>query len=250
MNLFYHIPLIRTPQVRLARKEKLRKRDALTCHCLTCYRNQLPMGFRRVMTVCAAVMVFWSVSAPVSAQDVSPSPGVRDPRDRIEERQQERTQQQQERRSQLEARRSERQQQIINRMQERLAAVIDRLTNVADRLRNHVARIRARAQELATNRGANVSTVESALTEAEKHIGLAETGINGVKDQLAALDASDTPRDVAQTFRTGVQSVRDHFHQARANLVNALKALRDVAKSSRPTRGATQPTSIPTGGAP
>jgi len=185
------------------------------------------------------VLTVAAISSPVFAQDATtPATRADDRRQQIDQRQQEGQQQLEERRAQVEARRSEKQKQIIDRMKQKLTAVIDRLNNVASRLRNHAAKIRARAEELSANRGADVSAVESALTEAERHIGLAETEIANVKSQLAELDATDKPRDVAQTFRTGVQSVHSHFKDARTNLVAALKALREAAKESRPTEAA------------
>ena len=159
-------------------------------------------------------------------------------REQLDQRVEQRRQQLEERKAEIQTRRTEKQKQIIARMKQKLASVINRLNNVAGRLKNHVAKIRARAEELKANRGADISAVQSALTEAEKHIGLAETEIANVKSKLSELDATDQPRGVVQTFRTGVQSVHSHFKDARTNLVAALKALREAAKESRPTEAA------------
>lgn len=176
----------------------------------------------RLLLLCSLLSVIYYLltAAPAFAQTATSPAGRREQqidqrRQRIEDRQ---------------VRRTDRQQQIISRMKEKLAAVIDRLTNVAARLKDHAARIRALAK--------GNEKVESALSEAERHIGLAETEINNVKAQLSELDGTDKPKDVAQTFRTGVQSIHSHFKDARANLVSALKALREAAKESRPTRPA------------
>ncbi len=192
---------------------------------------------RQLFFLCSLLSVFYYLltAVPVFAQDASaPFDGATSPagrRDQMMERREDR-------KAEIQARRSEKQKQIIDRMKQKLAAVIDRLNNVAARLKDHVARIRARAAELAANRGADTAAVESALSEAEKHIGLAETEIANVKSQLSELDATDKPKDAAQTFRTGVQSVHAHFKETRTNLVAALKAMREAAKESRPTRPA------------
>jgi len=183
-------------------------------------------------------LIILTVSSPVFAQEATPTSATRRRDDRIEQRVGERQDKIQDRKAEIQAKRTEKQQQIVTRMKEKLSAVIDRLNNVAARLHDHVAKIRSRAAELKTNRGANIAAVESALSEAEKHIGLAETEIANIKSKLSELDATDTPKDVAQTFRTGVQSVHSHFKDVRTNLVTALKALRDIAKESRPTRPA------------
>ena len=168
-----------------------------------------------------AILTILTVSSPVFAQEATPTSVIRRGRieDRVGERQQKRT---------------EKQQQIVARMKQKLSAVISRLNNVLVRLKNHVAKIRSLAAQLSTNRGVNVSAIESALTEAERHIGLAETEIAAAKSKLSELDATDTPKDVAQTFRTGVQSVHSHFKDARTNLVAAVKALKDAAKEAKP----------------
>ena len=68
---------------------------------------------------------------------------------------------------------------------------------------------------MAKNRGADISKVESNLQEAERHIGLAETGIADLKSKLTSLESTTTPKNVAQTFRTGIQSIHIHFQDAR-----------------------------------
>lgn len=199
---------------------------------------------RRFLTlvISAVLTVFAFPTTFTFAQDATaPFDGATSPATRRQEREQRidnREQKMGERKAQIQAKRTEKQKQIVERMKQKLSAVIDRMNNIAAKLREHIAKIRFRAAELSTNRGADVSKIESALQEAEKHIGLAETEINNVKSKLAELDETDKPRDVAQTFRTGVQSVHSHFKEARTNLSQALKALREAAKESRPTRPA------------
>lgn len=173
----------------------------------------------------------------VFAQDLTVTPSTR--RDKAEQRMEDRQNTIDERKADLKAKRTEKQQQIIERMKEKLAAVIDKMNEMAGKLRQHIGRIRTRADEVAKNRGADISKVESNLQEAERHIGLAETEISAVKQKLSELDSTDKPKDVAQTFRTGAQSIHLHFKDARENLVAAVKALKDAAKETRPasTRG-------------
>jgi hypothetical protein len=118
-------------------------------------------------------------------------------------------------------------------MKEKLSAVVDKMNQMVEKLREHVGKIRTRAAEVAKNRGVDISKVESYLQEAERHLGLAETEIAGVKSKLSELDGADKPKDVAQTFRTGVQSIHVHFKDVRENLVSAVKAFKDAVKETR-----------------
>lgn len=196
------------------------------------------MRFSKTSVIAASISLILFSVVPVLAQEASPTAvptGSR--RERIEERRQE-----------IQDRRDQRKQDIVNRMKTRLAAVVDRMNNVVKRLREHVAKIRARAQELNTNRGADVSAVETSLKSAEEKISSAETKIANLKASIESLDETTTlPRTVAQTFRQGAQEIHKLFQDTRKDLVAAVKALRDAAKASRPTvTGQAEPTAAPT----
>ena len=188
------------------------------------------MNFRKLGIIFSSA-VFLGLPFQVFAQDVTVSvtPG--------QIRQEERGAKRDEAKQNI----ADRRQQMVNKMKEKLAAVVDRMNKMAQRLREHVGKLRNRAAEITKNRGADTSKVEAALIEAERHIGLAETGIADLKSKLSGLESTTTPKNVAQTFRTGVQSIHIHFKDARENLVVAVKALKDVAKEIRPTKGVESP---------
>jgi len=200
--------------------------------------NRTTMNFRKLGIIFSSA-VFLGLPFQVFAQDLTVTPSIR--RDKVEERLDNRQEKLDARKDEIKAKRTEKQQQIVERMKEKLTAVIDKMNQMAGKLRGHVVKIRTRADEVAKNRGADISKVETALKEAEKNIGLAETEIVNVKSKLSELDSSDKPKDVAQTFRTGVQSIHTHFKNTRENLVAAVKALKDVAKETRPTKGVESP---------
>ena len=177
------------------------------------------MNFRKLGIVLSSGL-FLSLPIQVFAQDVTVSvaPG--------QIRQEERGAKRDEAKQNI----ADRRQQMVNKMKEKLAAVIDRMNKMSEKLRGHAGKLRNRAAEVAKNRGADISKVEAALTEAERHIGLAETAIADLKSKLSGLESTTTPKDVAQTFRTGIQGVKVHFEDARKNLVAAVKALKDAAK--------------------
>ena len=177
------------------------------------------------------LFVFFVLPMQAFAQDLTVTPSTR--RDKAEERMENRQEKIDERKAEIKAKRTEKQKQIVERMKEKLAAVVDKMNQMVEKLREHVGKIRTRAAEVAKNRGVDISKVEAALAEAEKHIGLAQTEIANVKSKLSELDSADKPKDVAQTFRTGVQSVHLHFKDARENLVSAVKALKDAVKETR-----------------
>lgn len=180
------------------------------------------MNFRKLGIIFSSA-IFLSLPIQVLAQDLTVTPSTR--RDKAEQRMEDRQSKIDERKADIKTKRTEKQQQIVERMKEKLAAVVDRMNKMAGKLREHTGKLRNRAAEIAKNRGADASKVEAALQEAERHIVLAETEIAAVKQKLSELDSSDKPKDVAQTFRTGVQSTHAHFKDARENLVAAVKAL-------------------------
>jgi DNA repair exonuclease SbcCD ATPase subunit len=169
------------------------------------------------------LFIFLVLPFQAFAQDLTP---------RVERRQeilQERQEKVEARKAEIQAKRTEKQKQIVERMKEKLSAVVDKMNQMVEKLREHVGKIRTRAAEVAKNRGVDISKVESYLQEAERHIGLAETGIAEVKLKLSELDSADKPKDVAQTFRTGVQSIHVHFKDVRENLVSAVKVLSSLS---------------------
>lgn len=171
----------------------------------------------------------------VSVTSDQPIPTKGALRDRIQEKQQER-----------EARRTEKQQEIVKRVGKNLSTVVGRMNNLAAKLREHVARVRARAQELAVNRGASITAIETALQAGEADISSAETKIGALQTSIASLNTTH-PRDVAQTFRMGMQDIKKLFHSAQQHVVEAMKALRTAAKESRPTgTGSEKPSGVPT----
>lgn len=186
------------------------------------------MDFKKLGIIFSSA-IFLSLPIQVFAQDLTATPSIR--RDKADQRIEDRQSKIDERKADIKTKRTEKQQQIVERMKEKLTAVIDKMNQMAGKLRVHVGKIRARAN-------ADTSKVETALLEAERHIGLAETEIASVKQKLSELDSSEKPKSVAQIFRTGVQSIHTHFKDARENLVAAVQALKDVAKETRPTKGA------------
>lgn len=179
----------------------------------------------------------------VYAQDLTPTTAVPTGGSTLKDRVQEKTQ---ERKAERETRRTEKQQEIVKRVGTNLSTVVGRMNNLTEKLRKHIARIRTRAQEMAVNRGASITAVETALQAAEADISSAETKIGALQTSIASLNTTH-PRDVAQTFRTGMQDIKKLLHSAQQHVVEAVKALRTAAKESRPTGADTEkPSGAPT----
>jgi len=192
--------------------------------------NRTTMNFRKLGIIFSSA-VFLGLPFQVFAEDVTVSvtPG--------QTRQEERGAKREESKQNI----ADRRKQMLNKMKGKLVVVVEKMNKMAQKLHEHVDKLRNRAAEFSKNRGTDTSRVETALVEAERHIGLAETGIADLKSKLSGLESTTTPKNVAQTFRTGVQSIHIHFKDARENLVVAVKALKDVAKETRPTKGVESP---------
>lgn len=135
-------------------------------------------------------------------------------------------------------------QEIIDRVAEKLSQVTARLDVRLEKMRRLVERLRVRADRLAAS-GADVSQALAYLDQADETLNLAETKIENAKSKVADLARSETPRELVKNVKTGAKELRGLFHQARAQMVSALKLL----AAAKPTRSGTAPTAgtAPTG---
>lgn len=153
-----------------------------------------------------------------------------------------------ERKNEIEKKKEELRNEVIQRIRERIERMVERLRNIIARLRRHIDRIREYAGQLARERGLDVAAVEEHLRLAEDSLAGAEAKLRSLVTTLEGLAGTDaTVRDAVQTIKDallGSEGIRRDIHNARTHIREALAALRELARSARPT------TTPPAGGTP
>lgn len=140
--------------------------------------------------------------------------------ERQEERQEKREERKEARGILREARHADR----LARVAGIMRGMVNKLDNLSQQLSNHVQAVNKRIAALID--AGHAITVDPELVAYENAVTAVQTHIEDIKEALAALPDSETPRDQMATIRELVRSLRPELAQVR----EAFKALKDAIK--------------------
>jgi len=190
---------------------------SLTSCCIVPTVNLLSTGLTGVLL--GVVLA----SGTAQAQPFRPSALPRSPEERLQRREEVRTQVQErhtDARKRIQAHVKERITAHVRRVILRLQAAIERLTRLANRIEQ---RLNALASE-----GENVADKMTLLASARAEIQQAQTSLNAVAAALMEVTAGEQPRQAFQQARESVRGVVTHLKNAHGMLVRVVTMIQGL----------------------
>lgn len=123
-----------------------------------------------------------------------------------------------ERREKLEARAATQIKELGERMLSRMQAAIKRLTNILGRIESRIAKIEARNKK-------DTAPLKTKITKVKTQLQAAQTSLDQARSELAAIDTSDKPGEVANQVKSLTARVRDTLKQAHKDMVDLVIAI-------------------------